>query len=121
RIARIEIATELGRDHQAVALRRVMADVVADDLLRVALGVEVRRVDEVATGCDEAVHDLLRFLDGRTPAEVFTERHRTQAQRADAQARTAERHVMIESHKSSPWYSWFRLRVVLSRRYLILN
>ncbi|HWM66444.1 MAG TPA: hypothetical protein VNO35_07650 [Steroidobacteraceae bacterium] len=72
RIARIEIATEFSRDHQAVALRRVTTDVVSDDLLGVALRVEVCRVDEVAAGGDEAVQDLLRFLDGGVFGEWMT-------------------------------------------------
>ena len=83
-IARIEVAAELGRDHQAIAAGGVAPDVVADDLLGVALGVEVGGVDEVAAEVDEAVDDLLGLLHAGAPAEVFAERHRPEAQRADA-------------------------------------
>ncbi len=59
-------------------------DVVADDLLGVALGVEVGGVDEVATEVDEPVDDLFGLLHTGAPAEVLAERHGSEAQRADA-------------------------------------
>jgi hypothetical protein len=67
----------------------------------VALGVEVRRVDEVAAERDEAVDDLLRLLDARAPSEIFSERHRAQTERADAEARAAERHIVVQWHEES--------------------
>ena len=102
RVAGIQVAAELGGDDEAVAASRVAADVVAEDLLGVTLRVEVRGVDEVAADLDVAVHDLLRFLDGGAPPEVFAERHRTEAQRADTESRSAERYVVIEWHENLP-------------------
>jgi C4-dicarboxylate transporter DctM subunit len=57
----------------------IASKLVADDLLGVALGVEVRGVDEVAAEIDESIDDALRFFDARTPSEVFAERHRAEA------------------------------------------
>ncbi len=37
-----------------------------------------------------------RLLDAGAPAEVLAEGHRAEAQRADAQAGAAERHVVVE-------------------------
>jgi len=79
----------------------VAADVVSDDLLGVALRVEVRRVDEVATEIDVTVHDLLRLFDAGAPAEVLAEGHRTEAERAHPKAGAAERHVVVEGHAMS--------------------
>jgi len=79
----------------------VAADVVVDDLLGVTFGVKVRGVDEVAAQLDVAVDDVLRLFDARAPAEFFTEGHRAEARRTDAQAGPAERHVMIETHRTS--------------------
>ena len=77
-------------------------DVVADDLLGVALGVEVGGVDEVAAELEEAVDDLLGLLDAGAPAEVFAEGHRAEAQRADAQTGAAEGHVVVQRHDGAP-------------------
>jgi hypothetical protein len=76
----------------------VAPDVVADDLLGMAPGIEVGGVDEVATEVDEAVNDLFGLLDAGTPTQVFAERHRPQAQRADAQTGSSECHVVIQRH-----------------------
>jgi hypothetical protein len=77
------------------------ADVVADDLLGVALRVEVRRVDEVAAEVDEAIDDLLGLFDARAPSEIVTECHRAEAERADTETGAAEGHVVVERHKGS--------------------
>ena len=42
--------------------------------------------------------DLLGFLNGRAPAEIFAKGHCAETERADAQARTSERNVVIECH-----------------------
>ena len=86
---------------EPVAPGRVAPDVVADDLLGVALGVEVGGVDEVAAELEVSIDDLLRLLDARAPAEVFAERHRAEAERADAQAGAAECHVVVQRHGDS--------------------
>jgi len=54
------------------------ADVIADDLLGVAFGIEVRRVDEIAAEVDVAIDDALRLLDAGAPTEIFTEGHRAE-------------------------------------------
>src|SRR5262249_59260002 len=98
RIAGVEVAAELGGDDEAVAARLVPPYVVADDLLGVAPGVEVRGVDEVAAELEVAIDDLLGLLHARAPAEVFAERHRAEAKRAHAQAGAPEGHVVVERH-----------------------
>ena len=97
-IAGVEVAAELRRDDEAIAPGGMAAEVVADDLLGVALRVEVRGVDEVAAELDEAIDDLLRLLDAGAPAQVFAEGHRAEAERADAEAGAAERDVVVERH-----------------------
>ena len=77
---------------------RVAADVVADDLLRVALGVDVGGVDEVAAAVEVAVEDRCGLLDAGAPAPVLAEGHGAEAERADAQAGAAERDVVVEWH-----------------------
>ena len=64
---------------QSLAAARMATDMVADDLLRMALGIEVRGVEEVAAELDVAIQDLLRFLDAGTPTKIFTESHCTKA------------------------------------------
>ena len=73
-----------------------------DDLLGVALGVGVGRVDEVAPAFDVAVDDPLGVRDARTPAPILAEGHRAETQGADAKAGAAESDVMIERHPLSP-------------------
>ena len=102
RIAREEVARELGGDDDAVAPARVAADVVADDLLGVAVGVDVGGVDEVAAALEEAVEDGLGVLDAGAPAPVLAEGHRAEAERADAQAGAAEGDVVVERRPSYP-------------------
>ncbi len=99
RIAGIEIAAELRGDDQAIALGGIVADMVADDLFGVALGVAVRGVDEVAAEIDEPIDDLLGFLDARPPAVVFAEGHGPQAHGTDPQARPAEGDVVVQGHR----------------------
>src|SRR3954462_2081532 len=98
RISQVQVSAELGRDDETVAACGMAADVVADNLLGVPLCVEVRGVDEVAAELDEAIDDPLRLLDARAPAEIFTEGHGAEAQRADADAGAAEGYVLIEWH-----------------------
>jgi hypothetical protein len=59
-----------------------VAEVVADDLFRVAFGVEVGRVDEVAPELEVAIEDGFGVLDATAPAEVFAKRHGAEAERA---------------------------------------
>jgi hypothetical protein len=95
----MEVCAELGGDDQAVPLGALFADVVTDDLLRVTLGVDVGGVDEVAAELDVTIDDRFGLLDAAAPAEVLAEGHGTEAEWAHAQARAAERHIMVERHE----------------------
>ncbi len=98
-IAWIKVAAELRRDDQTVPLGSVAADMIADDLLRMAFGVAVRGIDEVAAELDEAIENLLGFFHAGTPAVVLAEGHCAEAQRAHAQARAAKGHIGVEGHR----------------------
>lgn len=93
RIAGTEVPEELGAEHDLVADARPAGKVVADDDLGVAVGVDVGRVHRVATLIQVGRQDLRRLLRAGTPAEILTERHRAERERADAQAAAAERHI----------------------------
>jgi hypothetical protein len=85
RIAGIQVAAELGRDDEPVAPGAVASQVVADDFFGMTFGVEICGIDKIATELDEAVDDLLRLLDAGASAEVFTEGHGAETERAHAQ------------------------------------
>src|ERR1700735_3163878 len=97
-IARIEISAEFRGNDQPLPAARMAADMVPDGLLRIALGIEVRGVDEVAAEFDVPIQNPLRFLDARAPSKIFTKSHRPQAEWAYPKTGTAEGHVMIERH-----------------------
>ncbi len=97
-ITRIQVAAELGGEHQPVAPRFVAPNVIANDLFRVALGVKVGGVEEVAAEFGVTVDDLLRLFDARAPAEIFAESHGAQAKWAYAQAGTAQSDIVVEGH-----------------------
>ena len=63
-----------------------------------ALGVEIGSIDEVTAPVEKPVDDLLGFLHGRAPAEIFAEGHGAETQRAHAQSGAAERDVVIQWH-----------------------
>ncbi len=48
RITGVQVDEKLGGQHHSLAAGAVLGDTVADDLLRVALSIEVRGIDEVA-------------------------------------------------------------------------
>jgi hypothetical protein len=76
---------ELRREHDAVA---AAGDCLADDLLGLAGGVHIRRLDEVDAGVERRMDDP-RAVGGvavRPGAEV----HAAEAERADADARASE-------------------------------
>src|SRR5712692_2041382 len=136
-IADVEVAAELGRDHQAVSLVAVTSDVIADDLLRVSLGVEIGGIDEVAAEPEVPVDHRLGLLDAASPAEILAEGHGAEAERAYAQARTAQGDIVVERHRfllvprlgavdGASWYGrsadvLFRVRIVPVRTSLIRN
>jgi hypothetical protein len=97
-IAGVERGHELGGEHHAVAHARVGAEPIAEDLLGVALGVDVRGVDEVAPELAIAFEHGRRLRDTRAPAPLLTERHGSQTQRTDAQSGTAHRDEVVERH-----------------------
>jgi hypothetical protein len=59
RISTVHVAEELRREHHAVALAPVTAEVITEDLLGVALRIRVGGVDEVAAAREVGVEDLL--------------------------------------------------------------
>jgi hypothetical protein len=75
----------------------MVGEPVADDLLRVAVGVEVGGVDEVAAEIEIGPENLLGFLDaGPGGAGVFAEGHGAESERADPQTGPAKGDVVIE-------------------------
>src|SRR5262249_15872721 len=94
----IEIAAELRCDDEAVALLLATSEVIADDLLRMALGVEIGSVDEVAAELYVAVDDPLCLLNTRAPAKPLSEPERSEAQWAAAQAGTSQGHIVVQWH-----------------------
>jgi hypothetical protein len=66
-IAGVEAAAEFRGDDQPLAAARVATDMVSYDLFRMALGVEVRGVEEVAAELDVAIQDLFRFIVSVAP------------------------------------------------------
>jgi hypothetical protein len=88
-VAEVQVGEELGGQHQALALARVAADVISNDLLGVAARVRIGGVDEVPAAFDIA-------------AEVFAEGHGAEAERADPQSRTTERDIVIERRGQPP-------------------
>jgi hypothetical protein len=97
-VAHEHVRHELRRDDDAVALLPVLGEVFADDGLRVPLRITVRRVDEVAAALEVAIQDALRLRGLASPAPLFAEGHRAEAERAHAKAGAAERHVMVQGH-----------------------
>jgi hypothetical protein len=98
-----EIGEELRRQHHVLAPSRMGGEPVAEDLLRVAVGVEVRGVDEVPTAVHVGRKDLLRLLDAASGAPGFlSEGHRAEREWADPQAGSAEGDVVIERHEMAP-------------------
>src|SRR5258705_1052182 len=82
---------------------------VAENLLRVAVRVEVGGVDEVAAEIEVCLENLLGLLDAAAgAARVFAEGHRAEGKRADPQPGPAECDVLIEwqlRRRWSPRYS----------------
>ena len=97
-VAAEHVPHELGRKHEPIALGGVLADVVADDLFGVALGVDVGSIEEVPAALDVGVHDFLRVRDVGPPTPVEAEGHGAEAERTDAQAAAAEGGVVGEGH-----------------------
>src|SRR5258708_32151813 len=75
-IAGIEAAEELRGDDDAIALAAIAANVVADDLLGMSLGVDVGGVDEISAAVQEARDDRFGLRDAGSPAPVLAEGHR---------------------------------------------
>jgi hypothetical protein len=61
-----------------------------------ALRVAVRGVDEIAAAFKITAEDRFRLLDGGAPTPVFAEGHGAETERADTQARAAQRDVVGE-------------------------
>ena len=85
------------------------ANVIADDLFRMTLGVKVCGIDEVAAELNEAIDDSLRLLNAGPPAEVLAKGHCAEAEWTYTQAGTAEGNVVIEGHgilRVGIWYNY---------------
>src|SRR6201999_2054338 len=92
----------LGAEDEPLTLAGAGGQEVTDDLLRMAVGVDVRGVDQVAAAVEVLGQDGFGRLRAGAPAAVLAEGHSAQRERADAQAGTAERAVRIQSgHASS--------------------
>ena len=101
-IASVHAAEELGGEDDAIALAGMLAEVIADDLFRMSLGIGIGGVDEVAAFVDESVENRFRVLHGRSPSPVFAEGHRPETERRNTKSGVAERDVMIEGHVRFP-------------------
>jgi hypothetical protein len=101
RVAGEHVPEELRRQNHVLAATGARGEEVAEDLLRVAVGVEVRGVDEVPAAVQVGREDLLRLLHAAAGAAgILPEGHRAEGERADAEAGTAEGDVVVERHGS---------------------
>src|SRR4030081_938241 len=105
-------AGDLGGGGEPVPPSAVAPHVVADDLFGMTFRVEVCGIDEIAAELDKAVDDLFRLLDARAPAEVFTEGHRAETERAHTQPSTAEGNIVIEGHGALRVGIWYNSALV---------
>jgi hypothetical protein len=96
RVAGVEVGEELRAERDAFAPAGLGGEELADDLLGVAVGVDVGGVDDVAAAVEVLGEHRLGGLGARAPAVVLAEGHGAQRERADAQARAAERDVGVE-------------------------
>lgn len=87
-IVRPNVERVLGCQHPMVALVR---DQLADDALAGSVRVEVCGVDEIAPGLRVGLKDAGALDLERTPAPVFAEGHRPEAELRDTEARAGRR------------------------------
>jgi len=80
----------LGRQHDALA---AAFQQLAKLLLRLAVGVVARGVDEVATPLEEEIEHPARLRQLRAPAPSLAERHRPKGDLTHAKRRTSEQPV----------------------------
>jgi hypothetical protein len=93
----VHVGEELRRQHHVLAPAWPGCEPIAEDLLGVAVGVEVRGVDEVPAQVEIRLEDALGLLDRRPGAtRVVAERHRAERERADPQSGPTEGDVVIE-------------------------
>ena len=97
-IAEEHVRRELRREDDAIPLPPIVREVLAEDGLGVALRVAVRGVDEVAAPVDVVVEDALRVSDLGAPPPLLAERHRPEAERADAKPAGADGEVVSDRH-----------------------
>ena len=87
-ISRLGVERELGGEDGAIA-ELLVGDEIPDQLLAVAAGIAIGGIDEISAEVDVAIENGVCHRLLRTPAPFRTERHRSEAERADAQARAA--------------------------------
>src|SRR5207247_3926581 len=88
----------LGGEHDALA---AVAEQLAKESLRLAVGVVARSVDEVAASVEEKVEHAARLFERSTPAPFLTERHRPEGQLAHTHRRPAEQPVLHRDQATS--------------------
>jgi hypothetical protein len=79
-----QTAEEFCADDDAVAARVRFRKEIANDLLRMAVGIDIGRVDEVAAAISICGNHILGFCGACSPAMVLAERHGSKTERADA-------------------------------------
>src|SRR6202043_2624675 len=84
-------------DHDAIPTPPPCEE-VADDLLGMAVGVDVGGVDEIAAALQIGGNHGFRVRDTSAPSQVFAKRHAPKAKWAHAQSGTAQRDEGIERH-----------------------
>ena len=75
-----------------------LGDELADQLFALAAGVPVGGVDEVAALLDVTVEQAARDALLGAPSPFGAERHRAEAERADAQSGSSKRFVFVQLH-----------------------
>ena len=80
-----------GRKHDLLAMP---GDELAHELLAGAIGINVRRVDEIAARFAKGIVNLARFILRTTPAPILAKGHRAETEIGDAQSAAAEELVI---------------------------
>src|SRR6267142_5478735 len=85
-------AAHLGRDNYLVALSAAVFQSLAQDRFRLAVGIDISRVEEVDASLQTTRHHLVpaRLIDDGDVQEVAAEGHRAQAQLGNLQPGTSQ-------------------------------
>src|SRR5439155_26568067 len=88
----------LGGEHDALA---AVAEQLAQEGLRLAVGVVAGGVDEVTAAAEIEVEHAARLLERGAPAPLLAERHRPEGQLAHPHRRPAEQPVLHRDQATS--------------------